>query len=97
LASWIKRYSQDEGKLWRVMVENKYRIVRPNIFCSEDVVISHFWKGVLWAINAVKMGYKWKIGNGNMFWEDTWCGSSPLSVQYFDLYVICNEHGKIVA
>jgi hypothetical protein len=40
-----------------------------------------------------------KIGNGNTvrFWEDTWCGTSLLSIQYFDLYVICNEHGKIVA
>jgi hypothetical protein len=23
-----------------------------------------FWKGVLWATKAVKMGYRWEISNG---------------------------------
>jgi hypothetical protein len=23
-----------------------------------------FWKSVMWAANAAKMGYQWKVGNG---------------------------------
>ena len=31
------------------------------------------------------------------FWEDTWFGNSPLSVQFWDLYVICNQMGSRLA
>jgi hypothetical protein len=24
-----------------------------------------FWRGVMWAAKAAKMGYRWKIGNGD--------------------------------
>lgn len=24
------------------------------------------WKGVLWAANAAKLGYQWKVGNGDL-------------------------------
>jgi hypothetical protein len=47
LASWIKRYSQDDGKLWKTMVDHKYNTRNPNIFCSDDAGVSRFWKGVM--------------------------------------------------
>jgi hypothetical protein len=33
------------------------------------------------------------VGDGTKirFWEDTWFGTSPLSVQFWDIYIICNE------
>lgn len=33
------------------------------------------------------------MGNGTkiQFWEDKWFGSSPLAVQFWEIYVICNE------
>jgi hypothetical protein len=39
------------------------------------------------------MGYRWKIGDGKQirFWEDTWFGTSPLAVQFWDMYCICHE------
>jgi hypothetical protein len=63
------------------------------------VGVSQFWKGVMWAMQSVRFGYRWEIGNGTKtrFWEETWCGTSPLSVQYFDLYILCNEQGKTVS
>jgi hypothetical protein len=53
----------------------------------------------MWAANAAKLGYKWNLGNGMQvkFWEDTWFGSSPLAVQFWDLYNICNEQLAVVA
>jgi hypothetical protein len=63
------------------------------------VGVSQFWKGVMWAARSVKFGYRWKIGGGTKvrFREDTWFGTSPLFVQYFDLYILCNEKGKTVS
>jgi hypothetical protein len=52
----------------------------------------------MWAVNSVKFGYRWKIGDGKKvrFWEDTWFGSSPLAVQFFPLYALSNEQGKTI-
>ena len=53
----------------------------------------------MWALQAVKMGYKWQIGDGRLvrLWEDTWYGNTPLATQYWDLYVLVNEKNKTIA
>jgi hypothetical protein len=58
-----------------------------------------FWKGVMWAADAAKMGYRWHVGNGArvLFWEDTWIGNCCLAVAFWDLYVIANEHHCTIA
>ena len=50
---------------------------------------------MLWAAQAARLGYCWKVGNGRKvrFWEDMWFGGSSLAVQYWPLYVINNEKG----
>lgn len=91
LGSWIKRYMAGEGKIWRSIVDTWFS--SPNIICSDSVGASTFLKGVMWAAKAVKFGSRWAVGDGKniRFWEDTWFGSSPLTVQYWDLYCICRE------
>jgi hypothetical protein len=39
------------------------------------------------------------VGNGKkvMFWEDTWFGSAPLVVQFWELYSKCNKKTKNIA
>jgi hypothetical protein len=98
LSSWVKRYEQDNGKLWKTMVDHKYNTCNPNIFCCNDTGTSQFWKGVMWAVKSIKFGYRWHLGNGKRirFWEDTWVGNSPLCVQFFEIYAICNEQGSTV-
>jgi hypothetical protein len=61
LASWTKRYNLNENKLWKQIVDIKYNINNPNIFSFNSTGASHFWKGVLWAAKAAKMGYQWKV------------------------------------
>jgi hypothetical protein len=34
LGSWVKRYIQDENKIWRELVDRKY-YRRGNVFCAE--------------------------------------------------------------
>jgi hypothetical protein len=53
----------------------------------------------MWAAKAAKMGYQWKVGNGRKvkFWEDHWFGHCSLSILFWDLYVLINEHKKSIA
>jgi hypothetical protein len=93
LGSWIRRYQADDGKLWKQIIDFKYKTDNPNIFYTKEHRASQFFKGFMWAARAAKMGYRWKVGNGKKikFWEDNWVGSSSLAIQYWDLYVIVNE------
>jgi hypothetical protein len=99
LASWQKRYEQDKDKLWREVLDFKYNTSNVNIFQTRSVGASPFFRGFMWAVQAAKMGYKWKIGNGRKvrFWEDNWVGNSSLSIQYSKLYRFVNEKNKSVA
>jgi hypothetical protein len=99
LASWFKRYSIDRDNLWKEVVDFKYDTLNPNIFLSRTSSASSFFKGFMWAAQAAKMGYFWKVGNGRKigFWEDNWLGSSSLAIQFWPIYRIINEHGKTIA
>jgi hypothetical protein len=52
-----------------------------------------FWKWVMWAAKAAKIGYKWKIGSGKRVRLWLWFGSCSLTIQYWDIYTIINEQG----
>jgi hypothetical protein len=95
LSSWVQRYYNLGSKMWKCIVDFKYHLDSPNLFCCENSQASPFWKGVLWAAKAAKMGYRWKIGNGKRvrFWEDLWFGSCSLAIQYWEIYSIINEQG----
>ena len=100
LAAWVDKCQRGEQKIWKKIVDAKYRTSNPNILsCLEINAYSPFWKGVLWAAKAAKMGYQWKVGNGRKtkFWEDHWFGSCSLSIQFWELYSIANEHNKTIA
>jgi hypothetical protein len=64
LGSWIRRYAVGNGKIWKELIDFKYNTYSPNLFMCNDSGASNFWKGVLWAAKVVKMGYRWKFGNG---------------------------------
>jgi hypothetical protein len=99
LASWLKRYNKDKEKLWKELIDFKYATAKPNIFLFDTIDASSFFKGFMWAAQVVRMGYKWKVGNGMKIrlWEDNWLGSSSLAIQFWPLYRIVNEKGKTLA
>jgi len=99
LSSWIFRYHLDSSPIWRQIVDYKYKTEKPNLLCCPDLNVSPFWRGVLWAIKAAKMGIRWTIGNGHKirFWEDIWFGNSSLATQFWPLYIINEQHGKTIA
>jgi hypothetical protein len=64
LGSWLKRYNSDKDKLWKELLDFKYDTQKPNIFQSRTARASNFFKGFMWAAQAAKMGYRWKVGDG---------------------------------
>jgi hypothetical protein len=57
LGSWVRRYAIDGEKIWKEVIDFKYNTYIPNIFrCKDDGAYNFFWKGVLWAAKAAKMG-----------------------------------------
>ncbi|KAJ1272904.1 hypothetical protein BS78_06G238600 [Paspalum vaginatum] len=50
LISWIKRYINGEGKLWREILDFKYNTKNPNIFSSKDNGAFQFFKSFILAI-----------------------------------------------
>jgi hypothetical protein len=99
LASWVKRYHPDDNKLWKQIIDHKYKVNNPNIFACSPVGVSPFWKGVLWAAEAATIGYQWRVGNGRRvkFWEDQWFGTSSLAIQYWEVYCLANEQNCSIA
>jgi hypothetical protein len=99
LASWIKRYQLDNDKIWKQIIEYKYRVDEPNVFCCSSGGASSFWKGVMWAAKAACMGFQWQVGNGKKikFWKDQCFGTSSLAIQYWDVYVLANEQNFSIA
>ena len=99
LGSWVKRYYESEGKPWKMIFDHKYMSGKINIFAPNlSPSASRFWKGLKTTIQALKLGYRWKVGSGEKvrFWEDTWFGTSPLAVQFWPIYSICNEQTNSV-
>jgi hypothetical protein len=92
IGSWIRRYINGEGSLWKRVIDAKYNTKNPNILWCQDTHPSVFWKGVMWAARAVRFGYKWLVGDGKSikFWEDSWYGNAPLAVIYWDVYMLVN-------
>jgi hypothetical protein len=45
LGSWIRRYTLDDGKLWKNLVDFKYNNRDTNVFTCRDTGASNFWKG----------------------------------------------------
>jgi hypothetical protein len=98
LSSWIFRYGLQSESIWVKIVDHKYNNNSPNIICSDRTAISPFWKGVMWALQAARMGFKWLVGNGRKvrFWEDHWFDNSSLAIQFWPLYVINDQQGKTI-
>uniref|UniRef100_A0A8I6W531 Uncharacterized protein n=1 Tax=Hordeum vulgare subsp. vulgare TaxID=112509 RepID=A0A8I6W531_HORVV len=82
LASWGKRFFDNNNSDWKKLIAYKYNMYAPNIRWSRHRVGSPLCKRVSSALQAAKNFYSWKIGNGNniSFWHDTWAGDCSLKV-----------------
>jgi hypothetical protein len=58
LSSWIFRYGLQSESIWVKIVDYKYNTNNPNFMCRNNTAASPFWKGVMWALQAARMGIK---------------------------------------
>jgi hypothetical protein len=59
LGPWVKRHVHGGQKIWKNILDQKKNHMHKNIFCSDTFGTSIFWKGVMWASQAVE-----SVGNG---------------------------------
>jgi hypothetical protein len=78
LTFWVKRYHLDTNKLWKQIIDHKYNTDNLNMFACSDLGASPFWKGVLSAARAIKMGYRWKVENGRKITFGKTTGLAPI-------------------
>ena len=96
---WPYKLSLEMDATWAQILRNKYLqsktlsqvIVRPTD--------SPFWKGLMRVKVAFFNRTKFVVGNGTStrFWEDTWLGETPLTIQYPSLYNIVQRRDAYVA
>jgi hypothetical protein len=58
LGSWLKRYCFDSEKIWKSLIDFRYKTPSPNVLLCLDVGASNFWKGVIWAAQVARMGFR---------------------------------------
>ena len=82
LSAWIFRYQLNKTAIWTKFVDYKYRTDKPNVLFCSSIGTSPFWKGVVWAMQAAKIGLHWNLGKGYKvrFWEDQWLGNTSLAI-----------------
>lgn len=61
LVAW--GYLTDEGKLWKTVIDFKLITAKPNIFNCKVGGFSRFFKGLMAAVNAAKLGFRRNVSN----------------------------------
>ena len=57
LASWAKRYFNDDGKIWKQIIDAKYKTCKPNIFACPDIGASPFGKAFFGLLKLQKLAF----------------------------------------
>jgi hypothetical protein len=89
----------NEQGLWQELIQNKNLHSKTLSQVTAKPTDSPFWKGLMKVKEEFFARGKFKVGNGanTRFWEDTWLGDKPLSMQYPSLYGIVQRKQVTVA
>ena len=98
LSKWFFKLLNEQG-VWQELLSNKYLGGKTLAQVKSKPSDSPFWKGVLKNQKDFFSNDYFIIGNGQgtRFWEDTWLGDTPLSVQYQSLFNIVRHKDVLVA
>ena len=98
LSKWLFKILNEQG-VWQELIQNKYLRGKTLSQVSPKPLDSPFWRGVLKVKQEFFVVGSFQIGNGQStrFWEDTWLGDRPLSVQYPTLFNIVRHKSVLVA
>ena len=91
----------EDNFFWKDVISIKYLVEERGWYTKTTRGNSRLgpWKDVRKEIGLMKLNYIFAIGNGSRvrFWEDTWCGESPLCDIFTNLYTLATSKGvKVV-
>lgn len=94
LCKWLWRLGLEEDWLWKRVLMEKYWIQdvwNPNEMHRPNR--RSLWKGIVRHLESFKKGIDYDMGKGNRiaFWEDKWCGGSPLKETYLDVFFLAEN------
>jgi hypothetical protein len=98
LSKWLFKLLHEEG-MWQQLLHNKYIKNKTLPQVESKPTDSPFWKGLMRVKPEFCKRGMFKVGNGMAvrFWEDTWLGDYPLSLQYPLLYNIIQPKNVLVS
>ncbi|GJZ30823.1 RNA-directed DNA polymerase, eukaryota, reverse transcriptase zinc-binding domain protein [Tanacetum coccineum] len=106
LFKWLWRFLSQSSDLW-ISVIKEIHGFHGGIFDSSSYSCCLSpWSGILSVIKSLKKKgidlislCSRKLGNGvsTRFWDDVWCGSQPLKVQFPRVYMLDNDKSCCVA
>jgi hypothetical protein len=101
LGKWLWRFASEPKAWWRKVVVAKYGSERGG-WCSQVRAGSHgwgFWKFISKDWHHFSSHIRFILGKGSRisFWEESWCGSSPLMEVYLGLYSIASNKEALSA
>jgi hypothetical protein len=101
LGKWLWRYAHEDGAWWRSILVAKYGSSR-NGWRSRDISESHgvgLWKYICMGWSKFKRHFRFDPGVGLKisFWEDAWCGESPLKDTFPGLFNIARFREASIA
>ena len=101
LGKWLWRFGIEEDALWRQVIELKYGCLWGG-WCTRFVNGPYgvgLWKSISQGWPSFSRHILYDIGDGSKvkFWQDCWCGETPLVVSYPDLFRFCRNKEASVA
>jgi hypothetical protein len=95
LGKWLWRFASEPGAWWRKVLVAKYGSERGG-WRSRDNAGSHgvgLWKFISRDWHRFSSHFRLSPADGSRisFWEEVWCGNSPLKVEFSGLYNIASN------
>ena len=100
MTKWIWRIftKEDSHSLWQKLIRAEHAGAT-NIFASNAVGGSQFWRSIHKIKKYFKLGAKFLVGSGSkvFFWEDWWTGESPLCIRFPRIYDISSKQDILIS
>jgi hypothetical protein len=101
LGKWLWRFAHEEGVWWRLVLAAKYGSVWGG-WRSGAISGSHgvgLWKYIYMGWLTFNSHIRFDSGEGSRihFWDDVWCGDSPLKVTFPGLFNIASFKEAFIA
>ena len=97
LEKWTWRFAAEENAPWKTVIKLKYGTEVGGWFTNapRGSYGVGLWKEISKESEQLKNDSFFELGDGYRikFWEDVWCGETPLRVSFSSLYALADSKG----